>query len=118
MITSPLSVALINYFKSGISTGVGETFLVMGALYFVFMMFGVFTVRVPQKGWNRCFGAYQINSMDMQPADAYSFSMYIMAGLLIVGFICNLMVKPVDERFHHNEEVESSEEKALTLKIR
>ena len=23
----------------------------MGALYFVFMMFGVFTVRVPAEGW-------------------------------------------------------------------
>jgi hypothetical protein len=24
--------------------------------------------------------------------------MYIMAGLLVVGFICNLLVRPVDER--------------------
>jgi MFS family permease len=31
--------------------GVGKTFLVMGTLYFAFMMFGVFTVRVPQEGW-------------------------------------------------------------------
>jgi len=26
--------------------------------------------------------------------------MYIMAGLLVVGFICNLLIKAVDKRFH------------------
>jgi hypothetical protein len=26
--------------------------------------------------------------------------MYIMAGLLVVGFICNFLVKAVDARFH------------------
>jgi MFS family permease len=51
MIASPLSVSLMNYFKSATSVGVAETFLVMGALYFTFMMFGVFTVRVPTEGW-------------------------------------------------------------------
>lgn len=51
MIASPLSVALMDAFKSATSTGVGEAFLIMGALYFVFMMFGVFTVRVPAAGW-------------------------------------------------------------------
>src|SRR6185503_19909418 len=33
-------------------------------------------------------------------AQAYNNTMYIMAGLLVVGFICNLMVKAVHERFH------------------
>lgn len=51
MIASPLAVALMTHFKSPTSVGVGETFLVMGALYFAFMMFGVFMVRVPQTGW-------------------------------------------------------------------
>ncbi|MEM6261892.1 MAG: OFA family MFS transporter [Bacteroidota bacterium] len=55
MIASPMSVALMDYFSSGAgvagSRGVGETFLVMGAIYFIFMMFGVFTVRVPAKNW-------------------------------------------------------------------
>jgi hypothetical protein len=27
--------------------------------------------------------------------------MYIVAGLLVVGLIANLLVKPVDSRFHH-----------------
>jgi len=31
---------------------------------------------------------------------AYNTTMYIMAGLLVIGFICNLMVKAVHERFH------------------
>jgi hypothetical protein len=26
--------------------------------------------------------------------------MYIMAGLLVIGFICNFLVKAVDARFH------------------
>jgi MFS family permease len=51
MIASPLSVALMDFFKSTASTGVGETFLTMGTLYFLFMLFGVFTVRVPAPGW-------------------------------------------------------------------
>lgn len=51
MIASPLSVGLMNYFKSETSVGVAETFMVMGVIYFLFMMFGVFTVRVPAPGW-------------------------------------------------------------------
>ena len=51
MIASPLSVSLMNYFESATSVGVAETFLAMGAIYLVFMMFGVFTVRVPPEGW-------------------------------------------------------------------
>ena len=31
-------------------------------------------------------------------ADAYTTTMYIMAGLLVVGFVCNLLVRPVDEQ--------------------
>jgi hypothetical protein len=26
--------------------------------------------------------------------------MYIMAGLFVIGFICNLLIKAVDKRFH------------------
>src|SRR5947209_1556168 len=33
-------------------------------------------------------------------AQAYNTTMYVMAALLIIGFICNLMVKAVHERFH------------------
>jgi hypothetical protein len=30
--------------------------------------------------------------------------MYILAGLLVIGFICNLMVKPVDERYYMTQD--------------
>ena len=51
MIGSPLSIKLMTYFRSASDTGVGKTFLVMGTIYFIFMMFGVFTIRVPRDGW-------------------------------------------------------------------
>jgi hypothetical protein len=33
-------------------------------------------------------------------ADAYNLTMYLMAGLLVVGFLCNLFIRPVHERHH------------------
>ncbi|MCP4123169.1 MAG: OFA family MFS transporter, partial [Bacteroidetes bacterium] len=51
MIASPLSVSLMEHFQSATSVGVKETFLVMGCIYLLFMMFGVFTVRVPRSDW-------------------------------------------------------------------
>jgi MFS family permease len=33
-------------------------------------------------------------------ADAYTMTMYIMAGLLLVGFLCNLAMRPVAERHY------------------
>lgn len=51
MIASPLSVALMDFFRSATSVGVAETFLVMGAIYFAFMLFGVFSIRIPAPGW-------------------------------------------------------------------
>ncbi len=47
MVASPLSIWLMDLFKTSTSTGVAATFLVMGGLYFAFMLFGVLTVRVP-----------------------------------------------------------------------
>lgn len=51
MIASPLSVSLMKYFSSQQSVGVAETFVAMGVIYFLVMMYGVFTVRVPEEGW-------------------------------------------------------------------
>jgi MFS family permease len=51
MIGSPLAIKLMAYFRTASDVGVGRTFLAMGALYFLFMMFGVFTIRVPPEGW-------------------------------------------------------------------
>ena len=51
MIGSPLAIKLMAFFHTPNDVGVGQTFLVMGALYFLLMMFGVFTIRVPREGW-------------------------------------------------------------------
>ena len=36
-------------------------------------------------------------------AEAYNVTMYLMAGLLLVGLACNLFVVPVEKRFHHRD---------------
>jgi MFS family permease len=51
MIGAPLADKLMNYFKTPTSVGVWETFLVMGAIYCVFMMIGAFRYRLPPAGW-------------------------------------------------------------------
>jgi len=51
MIASPLSTMLMAYFKTEQVPGAASTFVALGILYFCFMMFGVFTVRVPRPGW-------------------------------------------------------------------
>jgi MFS family permease len=51
MIASPLSVYLMDHYKSATSVGVAQTFVTLGVLYFIFMMWGVFTVRLPAPGW-------------------------------------------------------------------
>ena len=51
MIGSPLADLLMNHFRTAHSVGVWETFLVLAAVYFVFMMAGAFGYRVPPEGW-------------------------------------------------------------------
>ncbi|HEV3246641.1 MAG TPA: OFA family MFS transporter [Beijerinckiaceae bacterium] len=51
MIGSPLANLLMNYFKTPASVGVWQTFVAMGAIYFVFMMGGAFLYRVPPANW-------------------------------------------------------------------
>jgi MFS family permease len=51
LIGAPLSVLLMDHFKSPTSNGVLETFVTMGVIYFMFMMIGVYSVRVPADGW-------------------------------------------------------------------
>jgi MFS family permease len=47
LIASPLSVWLMQKFSTPVHVGISETFLVLGAGYFVFMMIGAALVRVP-----------------------------------------------------------------------
>ncbi len=51
MIAAPLSLWLMDHFKTPASTGVFETFLAMGVLYFAFIMIGAYAVRVPPPDW-------------------------------------------------------------------
>jgi MFS family permease len=51
MIGAPLSKLLMGVFESATTVGVFETFIAMGAIYGVFMLFGVLTVRIPPPGW-------------------------------------------------------------------
>jgi MFS family permease len=50
-IASPLSVWLMSKFTTPTHIGVMETFVVMGLVYFCFMMVGAAIVRVPAPGW-------------------------------------------------------------------
>ena len=51
LIGAPFGSELLRHFATPHSTGVMEAFLVMGAVYFCFMVFGSMTVRVPPPGW-------------------------------------------------------------------
>src|ERR1700733_4187203 len=51
LIGAPLANLLINYFKTSTDVGVWQTFLVMGVVYFVFMMIGAFSYRVTPDNW-------------------------------------------------------------------
>ena len=45
-------------------------------------------------------------------ADLYTLSLYIMVGVLVVGFIANLLIRPVDERFHEPTDRQARFERA------
>jgi MFS family permease len=51
MIGSPLAVRLMDHFKGSATHGLAETFATMGIIYFLYMMIGVFLVRLPPPGW-------------------------------------------------------------------
>src|SRR6476619_474227 len=51
MIGAPLADKLMKYFATPTSVGVFETFVVMALIYFVFMIGGALSYRVPASGW-------------------------------------------------------------------
>jgi MFS family permease len=51
MIGAPLADTLMKHFATPDTVGVWQTFLVMAAIYFVFMMAGALSYRVPASGW-------------------------------------------------------------------
>jgi MFS family permease len=48
---------------------------------------------------------YQLDH-GVPPAQAYNVTMYVLAGLLVLGWFCNLAVRPVAERHYMREEPE------------
>ena len=48
-------------------------------------------------------------------ADLYTLSLFIMVGVLAVGFIANLLVRPVDPRFHMESEREEERDRESTV---
>jgi MFS family permease len=55
---------------------------------------------------------YQIKH-GVPPAESYDVTMYLMAGLLVVGFVCNLAVRPVAERYYMSDDQLSAELRGL-----
>lgn len=51
MIGGPLANQLMAHFKAAGQSTIPLTMVTMGVVYFIFMMFGVFTIRVPREGW-------------------------------------------------------------------
>jgi MFS family permease len=49
---------------------------------------------------------YQIDH-GVPKAQAYSITMYIMCGLLLIGFLCNVAMRPVDEKYYFRGSTES-----------
>jgi MFS family permease len=51
MIGSPLAAMLMKNFSTPTSVGVAQTFVVMGVIYFIYMMVGAMSYRVPASDW-------------------------------------------------------------------
>ena len=51
LIGSPLATQAMNIFKSPAGPGVWQTFVLMAVIYFVFMMIGALSYRIPPAGW-------------------------------------------------------------------
>jgi hypothetical protein len=81
LIASPLSSTLLETYASNPVDAIVPSFLTLGAIYLISMMLGAFVL-----------------------------SLYIMVGVLVVGFVANLQVRPVDPRFHMEPEPEGERE--------
>ena len=56
---------------------------------------------------------YQIEQ-GVDPSQAYNLSMYILAGLLVIGLISNLLVKPVNKKYVMTKSELNKERKVMT----
>ena len=55
---------------------------------------------------------YQIDR-GVPAGQAYNVTMYVLAGLLVLGFFCNLAVRPVAERYYMSDEELAQERGSL-----
>jgi MFS family permease len=60
---------------------------------------------------------YQIDH-GVPKAHAYNTTMYIMAGLLVIGFFCNLFIKAVNARYHMRSDSDTATEAAAAAATR
>ena len=51
MIGSPIATKLMAYFSVAGAAGIWQTFVVLGVIYFIFMLSGSFGYRIPATGW-------------------------------------------------------------------
>jgi MFS family permease len=59
---------------------------------------------------------YQIQQ-GVPAAQAYNVTMYVLAGLLVMGFFCNLAISPVHERYYMTD-AELEQERSLGAALR
>jgi MFS family permease len=52
MVASPIANLLMTHFKTPTSVGVWQTFVVLAAVYYIYMLGGAFAYRVPPEGWS------------------------------------------------------------------
>ena len=65
MVGAPLANLLMAHFHSATSVGVWQAMAIMGLIYFAFMMFGVFTIRIPPANWRPAGWSPPVNQSAM-----------------------------------------------------
>jgi hypothetical protein len=51
----------------------------------------------------------------VRPSDAYTFTMYVLVGLLAIGFVCNFAVRPVSEALFTTRAQETAPREPLAV---
>jgi MFS family permease len=94
LIAAPLSNKLLETFAGNPADAIAPAFLTLGAIYFVVMMAGAFTVRLPEEGWRpegwnpeRKAEKRMITSADVTAANAIRTPQF---WLLWVVLCCNV----------------------------
>jgi MFS family permease len=117
LIGSPLAVLLMKHFAGPTSTGVGPAMLVMGIVYFFFMMIGAAIVRTPAPGWSppghveRTESATMITHKNVSVSDAMKTPQFwllwamlcfnVTAGIGVLGQASLMIQEMFPARFPH-----------------